>query len=66
MVWVSKRETQRHGIEVQAVQGVSEADPPTLYTTAFAYPSKHEGFGMPPVEVAACGTPLILGPLHRD
>lgn len=68
VVLVGKRETQRRGIEVKAVQGVSEADLPTLYTAAaaFVYPSKYEGFGMPPVEAAACGTPLILGPFHRD
>lgn len=33
---------------------------------AFVYPSKMEGFGMPPLEAAACGTNVILGPFHRD
>ena len=49
------------------VTGVGEADLPVLYTAAavFVYPSKYEGFGMPPVEAAACGAPLILGPFHR-
>ena len=26
---------------------------------AFVYPSLYEGFGMPPLEVIACGTPVL-------
>jgi len=65
---VGEYEEDRHGIEVKAIHGVSEADLPTLYSAsaAFVYPSKYEGFGMPPVEAAACGASLILGPFHRD
>ncbi|NLE75932.1 MAG: glycosyltransferase family 4 protein [Chloroflexi bacterium] len=40
---------------------VADADLPALYSAAdcFAYPSIYEGFGLPPLEAMACGTPVL-------
>ncbi len=44
---------------------VQDDDLPILYrqATAFVYPSLYEGFGLPPLEAMACGTPVITSNL---
>lgn len=57
------RAVQQAGLEGRVVFPgyVDDADLPALYSAAvvFVYPSLYEGFGLPPLEAMACGTPVI-------
>jgi glycosyltransferase involved in cell wall biosynthesis len=45
---------------VQRIE-VPDEDGPLLYqaSTIFAFPSRYEGFGLPPLEAMACGAPVV-------
>jgi glycosyltransferase involved in cell wall biosynthesis len=47
--------------QVRLLDYVHDKDLPALYNlaAAFAYPSIYEGFGIPPLEALACGTPTV-------
>lgn len=50
--------------KVSSIGYVDNEDKPYLYNLAsfFIYPSFYEGFGFPPLEAMACGTPVITSP----
>jgi glycosyltransferase involved in cell wall biosynthesis len=53
--------TMRVAERIRWLGYVSDADLPALYSgaDAFVFPSLMEGFGFPPLEAMACGTPVV-------
>jgi len=59
-----RRLAREQGIDERFVRFtgfVAEGDEPALYrgATSFIFPSRYEGFGLPPLEALACGTPVV-------
>ncbi len=54
-------ETHAIGHRVIRLGTIQEADLPVVYSlaTIFVFPSLVEGFGLPPLEAMACGTPVL-------
>ena len=52
----------QEGFDVFLPGIIADADMPGLYAAArlLVYPSLYEGFGFPPIEAIACGTPALV------
>jgi len=59
--WFTKQILASAGDEVVTTGYIDDADRPLLYSlaVAFIFPSLYEGFGLPPLEAMAVGTPVI-------
>ena len=57
-------EVRKHGLESAVMFSgfIPDDDLPAVYSAAsvFVFPSLYEGFGLPPLEAMACGTPCVV------
>jgi glycosyltransferase involved in cell wall biosynthesis len=59
-----RREVEKRGLvdKILFPGLIRDDDLPAVYSAAtlFVFPSLHEGFGLPPLEAMACGTPCVV------
>jgi glycosyltransferase involved in cell wall biosynthesis len=59
-----RREVEKSGLEGSVLFPgfIRDDDLPAVYSaaTVFVFPSLYEGFGLPPLEAMACGTPCVV------
>jgi glycosyltransferase involved in cell wall biosynthesis len=57
-----KERMERMGPSLHHVQGLDPGELPAVYSLArvLAHPAWYEGFGLPPLEAMACGTPVVV------
>ena len=57
-----RAQMERLGPRLHHIQGLDPAQLPAVYNLALAlaHPAWYEGFGLPPLEAMACGTPVVV------